>query len=1193
MNAIQFGLSTFLIAIISLSNAGQAQSRPSWAREYRGEMSFELREDNKLDQLQIQARTSARQLQVAKQKVNEKQAEVQKISEQIKKIQIALNKLSQSIAQNVTLKTKTKKQIQKLQEALKTQERQLELAQSARENVAQTVQALKKRESNQSQRLNAKKEECQNTPSDQCQKQVQAITKQLEKTQGELKEKNDLLKDALADVQVKKERVDKTKKSIQDSTQNIANIEKENEKKSNQLVAKRNVKKQLSPKLSSAKEELRPMVQREQKAQQRSSEFQNRFQAYRTDLIKAVLRANNRGFREGQGSGHYDGEEIAQERGKYYGRENGSQDGQSDGIRDGRLRAYQAGEQQGLQAGAAQAQTDGERDGTAQGTEQGFKDAAQLEGEVAGERRAKASDAAQVGIDQGQKDGLVRAQRTGQDIGTQEGEQKAIKEQESKSLSSKKVEGAFAGAFSRNVPSFPAGYRGPRANSGRTGHRRDVVQKAFSDGYHYGYRVELRLTYEEQIGTFYNRSYDSSYERSYQEFASRAYDSDFAQGQNDGYNQAYDQTYSTVRDQFFASARAQAAQNPNRQSPAYQQTYQEVESQTFQRVYESIRQQNYKIAEQKSFDNNIEEQTQIFRQKSYAKVNDIYENQAVLKFSKATIKDTGVNSVASQDGIYQPGESVTFDVELVNYGQKAADSVVVMLDSGEKVTLPAIPAQSQTRIMGAIQTQVQTKSRANQNFLNSVTTFYKLSAQSSIQGRHYSNTSNSQINAGERFKKTISYPLALSSLKSTEQIIFKERTAFQVNLKNNSERAYEGELKITLTTNAKNGSVVKEFSNVQQLKDSVQLSDAQVYIDQESDVYTALNFSVEVSKNGVTLGQSTQAFKTMAKIPYSENGSNLIMANSDISSTQLLDLINDFNGVQNISILDTSLPKQNQRVLSSGLKNKTLLVLERGALGQNIDRMLGRSQNISLVMVDDQNQGLKSLKSLTTFKKALNIRLKLSNIGQVDFLFASPLQNKGVKEHYAAIQANLKNYSRLLNAAELLRAGTSEYIKKVKATINAENFFAPTVHQTQLLEVMNIHILKEVGTVTKAYLASGGGLFGGGRDKDIAELVKEDDNMFHNQLIEATDRNVKNSNVGLALAGLDSYRVAKMAFEDHDSLSDQLSTTAVNNRLFGAMFWNRGTYHDYDEDMEDEIDDYSSRVWRSFESTDAPRFAPF
>lgn len=1193
MKSAQRTLTTLIFCLFPLLNSVQADSRPSWARNYRGELSFELNQDARLDQLHVEARTSARQLQVAKRAADQKRAEVQKIQKKIGELEKDLIQLNQAIAQNVTQKSQLKKQIQQAKENLQKQERQLELARSAQKSVREDVEALEKREANQSQRLEAKKQECQNNGSAECQQQVRAIAQRLKQTQNQLKSKRELLKEAKKNVQNKKQIVQKTKQSIQNKTKKIAELETANEANSNKLIAKKREKNQLTPKLNSTRQELRPLAQREQKAEHRAREFQNRFQAYRSDLIQAVLQANERGFREGQRSGRYDGQELANERGEFYGIEDGQRDGQRDGTRDGRQRAYQAGEQQGLQAGAAQARVDGERDGLAQGTRQGHQDAAQIEGESAGQRRAKASDAAQVGTEQGQKAGLARAKTTGERVGTQKGEEEEATKQESKKLEAKKIPGAYAGAFSKDVPGFPAGYQGPRARDGRGGHRREVVERAYRDGYHYGYRAELRLTYEEQVARIYDRAYNSRYERAYQDFSSRAYDSDFAQGQNDGYNQAYDNTYPRVRDDYFASARAQASQNPDRQSPEYQQTYREVEAATFQRVYEQIRLDHYKVAEQKTFDENIEEQTEIFRQKRIAEVHKIYQTQAVLKFSKASATDTGINSVASQDGVFQPGESVTYDVELINYGQKSADSVTVKLESGETVKLPSIPAGSKTLVKGAIQSQVPQQASAQQNYLNSLSTFFKLSADSSVQGRHYSNTANSQINSGRRFQKAISYPLALSELKPTQQLIYQKRTAFQVNIKNNSNRKYNGEIKVELTTNAKGKAIVKNFSSIQELKESLQLSDAQVLIDQQDDVYTPLDFQVSVTKNGVPLAKGALAFRTMAKKPYSEKGDNVVLVNSEVSSSELLDIIHDFNGIENVSILDVTLGRENQRVMNSGLKNKTLLVIERGALNAQTDRMLARSQNISLVMVDDQNQGLKNLKSLQTFKEGLSVKLKLTNLGDVDFLFANPLQNRGVKQHVPAAQANLKNYARFLNAAKLLRTNTSDYIQKVKSTMNANNFFSPTVHQSQLLEVMNIHILKEVGTVTKAYMASGGGLFGGGRDKDIAELVKDDESMFHNQLIEASDKKVRNSNVGLALAGLDSYRVAKLAFEDHDRLSDQLSTTAVNNRLFGAFIFNKGAYHDYDDDMEDEIDDYSSRLWDRFDNTDAPRFAPF
>jgi hypothetical protein len=113
-----------------------------------------------------------------------------------------------------------------------------------------------------------------------------------------------------------------------------------------------------------------------------------------------------------------------------------------------------------------------------------------------------------------------------------------VKKSESNPLENVTIKGGFAGSFSRRSPSYPGDFNGNNYRPDVSVNK-EVLRRAYADGYVYLYRLETRNTFNINIDAFYNRAYSESYDRSYNESYNRDYPEDYNTGRNEGERLAY------------------------------------------------------------------------------------------------------------------------------------------------------------------------------------------------------------------------------------------------------------------------------------------------------------------------------------------------------------------------------------------------------------------------------------------------------------------------------------------------------------------------------------------------------------------------------------------------------------------------------------------------------------------------------
>ena len=142
------------------------------------------------------------------------------------------------------------------------------------------------------------------------------------------------------------------------------------------------------------------------------------------------------------------------------------------------------------------------------------------------------------------------------------------------------------------------------------------------------------------------------------------------------------------------------------------------------------------------------------------------------------ISDAGINGVAVLDGIYQPGETVLYDVTLKNFSTIKAQAIKLTLDSGETVTLPALPANSVTTIKGAIKPTIKKRvgNRESRKLVSNLTLTAATNEDRKVQGRHFYNRNSGQINTADIKTVQILYPLEATTITKQGEIILNMQT---------------------------------------------------------------------------------------------------------------------------------------------------------------------------------------------------------------------------------------------------------------------------------------------------------------------------------------------------------------------------------------------------------------------------------
>lgn len=902
---------------------------------------------------------------------------------------------------------------------------------------------------------------------------------------------------------------------------------------------------QINPRLEQANRDLQIVTQNVQNAQARLQQIVREREQYRQDLIAAIQMINREGSNRGMVDGSNDGAGLSRKIGVDRGSRDGDADGFNQGTVDGQDRYYKRGADQGERDGSARARLDGQRDGTNEGTRAGNSNAGSREGRIAGLKRGDASDAAVVGTAQGKKAGMERAVRTGSADGRNKGENETVQKFESGDLNSLSVNGPFAGSFQRRTPEYPGDFQGPSYNP-NVWNSRDIMKRAYADGYVFQYREYTRYEFLRRIDADYNQAYDVRYATSYDQAANREYPEYYERGRREADARAYNRDYPVVKAQAYRVAFEAADSNPNRSSEDFKGSYKSSELAAFNERYEQIRRANFDKNELETFNANIAQQTEIYRQKRIGEVTAIYSNNAVLDFVGSEMFDGGISGVAKLDGVFQPGETTLHSITLRNFGMKAAENVSVALDNGSLVKLPAIPARSVVKITGAGLSKIAGNAAIGATAKTSLKVVSQLNTQDAVEGAHFDDLTQGVLKSSDVKAVRVAYPLALSSLSLQSQLLKGVANKLSVTMTNNSKRAYNGELKVTVLVNSQSQILSKEFNAISSLQSTATLSDAEVLVTDEKDIYRDLSFSATVSQNGVTLGVLGSDLVTMAKAQYAEKaGAPVIVANSDKNLNALLDALATLGGTSSASVLDLSLAGLNAGILSNGLNQKVLLIAddERGSNISTLNTFVAKSKSSAFVFIDEANAGLKNAQTLASAKDAQKL---LWDKRQV--VFTNPHRADGVLKSSAMIQSSLANFSQDLSLAADLTLSANDLINRFKTEINRTTFFTPS----NAVKMFSLKAMAEVLCINKAYDESGG-IFS--RDKKWAEMISNDNTLFINVLKSASAGDVTEAKLSAVLPAIALKDTVANAMANSYSISKLMMPKIVNatNKVLDNM----------------------------------------
>ena len=970
---------------------------------------------------------------------------------------------------------------------------------------------------------------------EQAQAQIGDQVRVLEQQQRSLTERmNSLTAEAASLKNVKATlvaKLEELKKTPEVNAEAINAVQKEIESLDAQIVEKNKqagqAKLELGPvnvRLDQVRNDFNLAGRKAEDARQRMQIAARQRDEYRDELVLAIKKINNEGARVGQSDGSMDGADMSYRLGNDRGNVDGQNDGLSQGTVDGQDRFYRRGAEQGERDGSARARINGQKDGTNEGTANGNSSAGNREGRIAGIKRADGSNAAQVGIDQGKKAGMERAVSTGKVDGRNNGEAETTRKLESGELKSINLDGTFAGSFQRRSPDYPGDFNGPNYKP-NINHSKDIMRRAFADGYVFTYRQYTRFEFQRRIDTDYNQRYDVSYKGAYDSAVNRDYPAYYDQGRREADARAYNRDYPLVKAEAYRIAFAQFDASPNRSSTEFKSSYTGSEASAYAQRYEDIRSANFDKTELDTFNGNIAAQTEIYRQKRIAEVTAVYNSNAVLQFVSSEMLDGGIKGVALLDGVFQPGETTNHNVVLRNFGFKDAANLSVILEGGQSVKLPSIPARSIVTIKGAVQGSVNTA--LSTVYRSALRVVSPLTSGDAVEGRHFDKINNSILKDADQKTVRVAYPLALSGLSLESQLLKGSKNKLRIALTNNSKREYKGELKIKLETNSQNPIITKDFGVVGSLQSTVNLSDAEILVDAEQDAYRDLAISARVEQNGVVIGVLPQDFVTMAKAQFADKGKvPVLVANTDAQLNDFLDALQAMGGSEKVSILDLSLQSLNAGTIANGLSQKVLVVLDDSSSTsmKSLNAFLGKSKSSTFLLVDDSNAGLKNIQSIGSMKDASKLLF-----GKRSVHFTNPHRATGVLKSSALMQSSLRGFTSDLALAQSLALTPAELLAEIKAKVTPENFNTPN----DTIKVYSLKALSEVLAINVAYDESGG-IFS--RDKKWAKMIEEDGSLFHNALKAASAGDVVVSKLPFVLSAIAMKETLSSAMSRGDGI---------------------------------------------------------
>ena len=488
------------------------------------------------------------------------------------------------------------------------------------------------------------------------------------------------------------------------------------------------------------------------------------------------------------------------------------------------------------------------------------------------------------------------------------------------------------GLFKVKFPPYPGVPQPNHIQSCSWAFRR-VVHLACLDGFFHGYYRAAERSYHREIGAIYNQAYHNAYSSAYQEALNAYYEQSHGRGLEEGTNEAFARVYPRVKEAFRAQEEQKFSTYPERTSNTYRDAFASSTREAYGKKYEEIRAASFAPASQKAYSENIDAQVEQFTQNRLQEVTGIYENYAVIGYVGFSYRDGGVLGVAKGDGIYQPEENIVYDVTLKNYGQQWARQVNVVLESGERITLPELPPQSVVTVKGAALSRVNAPVNGTGQ-AGVIVTKQLTSPDTRVEGRHFYDASSGQVNEKDGESFPVNYPLSINKVFIEGDLLLDQVSTYQVRVENNSQRSYDGPITFQVNTSLGKTVLLSSLAEISYLQRQLGvLRSGKLQVEQSSDALEELSFDVSLVKNGVVVGQVLGAGKKLVQIPYLEKeGAPVVLGNAVKDPKTLRDTIAEKGGVEQVSVLDLALPKSTAPVLKGGGLTGKILILGKEEL---------------------------------------------------------------------------------------------------------------------------------------------------------------------------------------------------------------------------------------------------------------------
>jgi len=765
---------------------------------------------------------------------------------------------------------------------------------------------------------------------------------------------------------------------------------------------------------------------------------------YLRRMSEQIISYNRAGYEEGIKQGQIDGFELAKDEGTRQGEYYGSEKGKAEGTRVGQNNSFEAGRTTGLSEGQSQGIEDGTTLGKKEGTNEGNRLAGNSEGYDQGITDANNSDASSVGTKDGKKAGLQRANREGKNVGEREARSEIINSNENSDLPSKNINGAFAGTFgARGIPGYGGfncdrggmgdrfgcrNYR-PQRNGRIRAAKERIFRTAFLDSYNHNYRIARQSAYLNNINSFYNQAFSEAETRNFNHYSVQEYPTYRTEGRNRGYGENYPKFKAQYRQQFKTEYTTMFKNSPNRASQIYVSNFKDSKDTAYSNRYSVIKNDFYGKFEQSTFDDNYANLKAEYKAAEALRAQGIYDNNPVLSYVDVSTTDLGVNGVAGNDGIFQPGENASINLVINNYGKKEAANVKVVLSNGQSYKLPSIPARSKATIMGAAKSNIN--ARLGGTFNENAIIFSSVK-DPKIDGHNYANSSNGQLNNSARVSKTVKYPMSLSLGKNSEFIVGKS-TGLNLSISNISNRPYEGNLKIDLKLpNIENDH--QSFNSIDGLDGSTKLSDANITFKNPSESYRAFTVYAEISKNGVKLGEVALA-NQFSKSAFIQNSVKKHIAVVNVNNLAAVErLFNAAGGIDKVNVLDLSIAGQTIK----NAQNKTLIVMGQNALNQLSSKTSANNfNNNTLLLVGEQALSVMESQLLNSSfaSGASNARTPIPGFGNALILGKEDL-SKTLKGMNYLLASSLSNLTASVKLADIFSLNAGDHLALIKRSVN-------------------------------------------------------------------------------------------------------------------------------------------------------------